>query len=168
MKDNHFDFRITEIKHGWIFAQTNILDHTIDLANSYLGGLELPKALLRVSHALLTGGAASEWLCWHGESRAQIWHMEKSGDHLCLRIYEAGSSFGLPVCGGELERYVRHTEPAMVAKLDVFTFANCVCEAFKDYRYGENLDQWQSGEFKEYFPEEEYKALRKALRKARL
>ena len=168
MKDNHFDFRITEIKHGWIFAQANILGHTIDLANTYLGGLELPKALLRVSHALLTGRAASEWLCWHGESRAQIWHMEESGGYLRLNIYEAGSSFGLPVCGEGLERCVRHTEPAITARLDVFTFANRICEAFKDYRYGDTLAQWQNSEFKDYFPEEEYKILRQALKKEAL
>ena len=167
MKDQHFDsfsFYITEIKNGWIFAQADISGQAIVLANSYLGGLELPKALVRITHALLTGSTSSEWLCWHGETSAQIWHIEKSDDQLCLHIYEAGSSFGLPVCGGELERYVHHTEPAMDAKLDVFIFANCIYEAFKSYRYGDTLAQWQNSEFKEYFPEEEYKNLRQALK----
>ena len=160
-------FHITSIENGWLFAELDLYDHHIDLVNSHLGGGELPKALIHVCNAVLLGNTMSQWLCWHGESHAIIWHIEKDIDQLCLKVYSIGCSFGLPVCGEGLAASVNNIDPYLTACLDIYTFAQSVCHAFKECRYGEMLEQWQGSEFKDHFPETEYQALRKLIRSMR-
>lgn len=157
-------FRITSLENGWLFAKLALSGCEIELANSYLGGLELPGALIRMCNDFLSGAVSSQWLCWHGESHAVVWHLEKEQELLCLKIYRLGSSFGLPVCGEGLAQKVQTKEPERSDDFDTLAFAQTVFYAFREYRFGDRLAQWQGSEFKDHFPDAEYRVLRKLLR----
>lgn len=159
-----FSFRITSINSGWLFANLELSGRQVQLENSYLGGLDLPKALVKACCALLSEPTSSQWLCWHGESIAQLWHLQKESDQLYLKMYRIGSSFGLPVCGDPLAQKSQRVAPEVSAVIDPFVFAQSILQAFKEYKLPDAFAQWQSSGFRDHFPEEEYHALRKLLR----
>lgn len=159
-----FDFHIHAIENGWLFAGVDILGQHLALSNSYLGGLRLPKVLLQACAGILSGNMKSAWICWHGESQGQIWHMDRSFEQLHLEIYSIGSTFGLPVYGELLAKKVRSCTPMVCAVLDPFLFAQTVYDSFKEYGYGDALEQWNNSEFSNDFPKEELQELRRALR----
>lgn len=159
-------FYITSIENGWLFADLELGEQKIQLANSCLGGLELPKALIKVCNAVLLDNAADQWLCWHGESCAHIWHLQRDVDHLSMKTYSLDSSFGLPVCGESMAQKIQWLTPELTVSIDRYVFAQTIYHAFKSCRFGDMLAQWESSEFKNYFPEEEYHTLRKLLRSA--
>lgn len=157
-------FHITSVEHGWLFAELDTPGRKLHLANSHLGGLELPSAFLQSLIALFDEHSTSKWLCWHGESHGHIMHMHRRKQNLALRIFRVGSSFGLPVQADGLADKVKHAEAVLTAETDIFGFAHSVCDAFEVWGSENRLWQWQSSAFKEYFPQKEYQTLRKLLR----
>lgn len=160
----YLQFQITSLENGWIFAEISNADKKVHLANSYLGGQELPKAMLHALNRLLSEDSSTEWICWHGESQAFIWHLERQGRDLHLEVFRAGYSFGFPVYGDGLEEIANKAELIVSLNADIWMFAQTVCDAFKEYRFGEKSEQWQCSGFGDYFPNKEYQMLRRRLR----
>lgn len=165
-------FDIREIEHGWIFAAIGTQKGEIILANSYLGGLQMPKTFLSILAELLLEtdtketDTQSKWICWHGENNSYIWHLETHGQSLILHIYEGGGSFGLPLQGNGLQRQAESADLLLGVNTLLYPFALSVCNAMKVYSYGKGYEKWQNSQYRNTFPREEYQKLRRILRYA--
>ena len=160
-------FNIREIEYGWIFAEISTQKGEIVLANSYLGGLQMPKTFLSILTELLPEtDTQSRWLCWHGENNSYIWHFETDGQTLILHIYEGGCSFGLPLQGDDLQKQSESADMLLSVKTLLYPFSLSVCNAMKEYSYGKGYEKWQNSQYKNTFPRDEYQKLRRILRNA--
>lgn len=161
---NTLVFKILGIEYGWIFATIETETERIGLSNSYLGGLQMPIIFLKAIIELLHKNEYEKWVCWHGESNSYIWHLIVKNELLKLFIYDGDSSFGLPLEGNALSKYVVSSKTMLQANVWLNLFAQSVCDAFKFYSYGEGYDIWQNSNYKDMFPRTEFSQLRKILR----
>lgn len=164
MYTNMIAFKILDIQYGWIFAAIETGTGQIAISNSYLQGLHVPGVFLQSIIKLLNKKEQEEWICWHGESTAYLWHFIVRNDVLELFIYDGGSSFGLPLSGNALIKYAASSDAILEANGSLSFFAQSVCDAFKFYSYGEGYDIWQKSKYKDMFPRTELSLLRKILR----
>lgn len=164
---DYVQFKISDVKHGWIFATLETEEKQVQLLNSYLGGLQMPRVFLKAITELLCKKEDEKWVCWHGESNSYIWHLKVKDECLELCIYEGGSSFGLPLEGELLNKTAEASQMILKTNTCLHLFASSVCAALKFYSYGKGYDIWQNSKYKDTFPKAEYSQLRKILRKSK-
>ncbi|MBD5134671.1 MAG: hypothetical protein HDT39_01710 [Lachnospiraceae bacterium] len=157
-------FKISDIKYGWIFATIETQEEQIAISNSYLGGLQMPRVFLKAIIELLDKKEHEKWICWHGESNSYIWYLKVKDESLELCIYEGGSSFGLPLEGELLSKMTEVSRMILETNTLLYLFAVSICDALKFYSYGKGYDIWQSSRYKDLFPRTELSQLRKLLR----
>lgn len=164
---NHVQFKISDVKYGWIFATIETETKQINISNSYLGGLQMPSIFLNAIIELLSKKNQEKWICWHGESNSYIWYLNVKDECLELCIYEGDSSFGLPLEGKTLNKTVEFSQLILKTDTWLYSFAISVCDAFKIYSFGKEYEIWQSSKYKDLFPRTELSQLRQLLRRKR-
>ncbi len=155
-------FQITGIENGWIFAEIIKTDAQIEISNSYLGGLHMPKYFLKVLIDLAENKERETWVTWHGESSKFLWEMKKEEELLELSIHESFQSLGTlsdeVICKNE-----KDNNCLFHAKTYFYSFALQIYEAFKAYSYGAGYNLWQNTEFADTFPRSELSQLKRNL-----
>lgn len=159
-------FNILGIENGWIFAEIKTDQEEVALSNSYLGGTQAPQVLLNTLIDLIDSSKQIEtkWICWHGENNSYIWKLVSNGIVLHIHIYEGDSSFGYPLQGDSLAAKVKFTDCLFDVKTSLQLFALSVCNAFKEFSYGDKSCLWESEKYPFEFPRNEYQILRRRLR----